>query len=158
MKLLITGTPGSGKTTLAKMLGKKLKLPVINEKDFALQNSIGKFNEENELEIPTAKLEKKINSYLSKSKGVIFEGHVLCETKIKVDKVLLVKVDPEELEARLEQRNYSMQKIMDNVFCEGIEYCAKQVRKRYSKGKIIVVDSKGSSGLTFRHALSLLKK
>ena len=125
MKILITGTPGCGKTTLAKGLAKKLKFECINEKDFALKNSIGEFNEENELEIPIKLFEKKMNNFLKTKKNIIIEGHTLCEMKLLVDLVILIKIDPEELQLRLEQRNYADLKIMDNVFCEGIEYCHK---------------------------------
>ncbi len=149
MNFVITGTPGCGKTTIANLLAKKLKLKVINEKDFALKNSIGFFNEENELEIPTNEFEKKANLYLSKNKGVILEGHTLCEMKLKVDKVILITIDPEDLEMRLIQRNYSDLKIMDNVFCEGIEYCKKKVSKNYANSKIIEIKSKPSTKDTF---------
>jgi len=158
MRLMVVGTPGCGKTTLAKLLGKKLKLKVINEKDFALQNSIGKFDDSNELEIPLKKFEKKANEFLSKNDNVLFEGHVICETKLKVDKVILIQVDPEELEFRLEQRHYSIDKILDNVFCEGIDYCKKYVQRNYSKNKIILVKSLSNPGLTFANALFLLQK
>ena len=116
MKILITGTPGCGKTTLAKGLAKKLKFECINEKDFALKNSIGEFNEENELEIPIKLFEKKMNNFLKTKKNIIIEGHTLCEMKLLVDLVILIKIDPEELQLRLEQRNYADLKIMDNVF------------------------------------------
>ncbi|MFA6268217.1 MAG: AAA family ATPase [archaeon] len=158
MKLLVSGTPGCGKTTLAKMLGDKLKLKVINEKDFALKNSIGEFNEENELEIPLEKFEKKANEFLKKNDNILFEGHVVCEAKLKVDKVILITVNPEELEARLEQRNYSFQKIMDNVFCEGIDYCKKHVLRNYPKNKIILIKSAQNPKSTFEQALFALKK
>ncbi|MFA5931114.1 MAG: AAA family ATPase [archaeon] len=156
MKLIVTGTPGCGKTTLAKALGKKLNLQVINEKDFALQQGIGKFNDENELEIPIKEFGKKVNKFLIKNKNIILEGHVVCETKLKVDKVILLKVDPEELQMRLEQRNYSEQKIMDNVFCEGIDYCKKQIEKNYSKKKIILIQSKSSEKMTLALAQKAL--
>ena len=156
MKLIITGTPGCGKTTLAKNIGEKLKLRVINEKDFALKNSIGKFNEENELEIPIKEFEKKANSFLTKNDNIIFEGHVLCEMKLKVDKVILITINPEELELRLEQRHYSIDKIMDNVFCEGIDYCKKHVLRNYSLKKVISIQSKQNQKATFSQAIAAI--
>jgi adenylate kinase len=156
MHLLVTGTPGVGKTTLAKNLGKKLKLKVINEKDFALQNSLGIFNDENELEIPLKAFEKKANAFLKKNKNVIFEGHTICEMKLDVDKIILIKMDPEQLEMRLEQRSYSPEKIMDNVFCEGIDYVKKHLLKNYKKKNIIEVISASSSKTTFAKVLLAL--
>ncbi len=153
MKIAITGTPGCGKTTLAKQLGEKYGLKVINEKDFALKNSIGKFNDENELEIPIDAFEKKVNAFLQKNDNVLFEGHVLCEAKLKVDFVLLITINPEELEARLEQRNYAPSKVMDNVFCEGIEYCKKHLLRNYPKDKILQITSKPAQKLTFAEAV-----
>lgn len=154
MKILITGTPGVGKTVLAKKLGKKFSYPVINEKDFSLKNNIGSFNEENELEIPLKLFEKKMNLYLKKTKNVIIEGHVLCEMKLDVDLVILIKINPEELQMRLSKRNYSEIKIMDNAFCEGIDYCKKKVLKNYKK--IVIINSKNSEKETFMSVMNVL--
>ena len=138
MNIAITGTPGTGKTTFATALAKKLNFKVLNEKEFALQNGIGKFVDD-EFEIPLDVFEKKANSFLAKNDNVIFEGHLLCEMKLKVDKIILITLNPEKLELRLELRQYSQEKIMDNVFCEGIEYCKKHVDRNYSK--VIKIES-----------------
>ncbi|MGI6589200.1 MAG: AAA family ATPase [Candidatus Iainarchaeum sp.] len=153
MNLLVTGTPGVGKTKVAKELSKILGLTWINEKDFALKNKIGSFNEDNELEIPVDQLEKKANSFLKNKKNIIFEGHVFCETKLKVDLVIVLKVSPEELESRLLSRNYSLVKVMDNVFCEGIDYCLKHAKKKFSKKKIIVINSDNDYRITVANCL-----
>ena len=158
MKLLITGTPGTGKTLVSKELGKLFNSKVINEKDFALKNKLGKFNDENELEIPLLPLQRKANAFLKKNKKVIFEGHVFCETKLNLDAIIVLKVNPEDLELRLEGRRYSPEKIMDNVFCEGIDYCLKHVKKNYNKNKIIIVNSNPIIKFTISNILGELTK
>jgi len=141
MRLAISGTPGSGKTTLSKALGKKLGFKVLNEKDFALKNRFGAFNDQDELEIPLGEFEKKANAYLEKNDNVILEGHTLCEMKLNVDKFIIITIDPDKLQLRLELRKYSEEKIMDNIFCEGIEYCKKHAKRNY-ESKLIIVESK----------------
>ena len=138
MRILITGTPGVGKTAIAKRLGAALGFKVVNEKEFALKEGIGEFDAaENELVVPLKKLEVRLNKFLAKHKDVIVEGHLLCEIKAKADAVVLLTCDPERLASRLELRGYNEVKIQDNVFCEGIGYCRKQVKRNYPKSRAI---------------------
>ncbi len=159
MKLAITGTPGTGKTVVAKQLSLALKCQSVNEKEFALENGLGKFDvQSNELVIDVKKLEKALNKWLEKQKKVIIEGHLLCETKLGVDFVVLLRVEPEMLEERLIRRSYSEEKVQDNVFAEGIDYCKKHVYRNYPPGKIIELFSQKTIKDTTDIILSELKK
>lgn len=143
MRICITGTPGTGKTTIAKALGLALKCPVLNEREFALKEGIGEFDpKENELVVPLEKLEASLNKMLGKQKSIIVEGHMLCEIKGKFDLVVLLRLNPERLAARLELRGYPEVKIQDNVFVEGIDYCKKHCIRNYGKGKIVEAENK----------------
>jgi broad-specificity NMP kinase len=55
-------------------------------------------------------------------------------------------------------RNYSFEKIFDNVFCEGIEYCKKHINRHYSTGKIAVVKSQTNFSDTVKEIISVLEK
>lgn len=142
MKILITGTPGVGKSSVAKIVAKKFNCVLINEKQFALERGIGKWDsDENELVVPLGKLKKELNKELKKRRNLVVEGHMLCEIKLGVDYAVLIRIDPELLELRLGKKRYLPEKIMDNVFCEGIDYCKKHLERNYPEEKIIEVYS-----------------
>lgn len=141
MRIVVTGTPGVGKTTIGRVLAKRLGIRrVVNETEFALSRNIGKWDRnENELVVPPAKLRAELNRELSKEKDILVEGHMLCEIKLKVDAVVLLRLHPELLEARLSAKGYRAEKVQDNVFCEGIDYCRKHAERNYGKKKITEV-------------------
>jgi len=143
MKLGITGTPGVGKTSVSKIIAENYHYLHLNEKQFALKKRIGEFDtEENELIVPLPQLEQKLNELLKKEKNLVVEGHMLCEIKAKFDYLILITCDPELLELRLDSRGYKAEKIQDNVFCEGIDYCKKHASRNYPKEKIIEIKSR----------------
>ncbi|MCR4336062.1 MAG: AAA family ATPase [archaeon] len=159
MQIGITGTPGVGKTSVSKLLGKAFNFKVFNEKEFALKEGIGEFDvTENELVVPLSKLKAKLNEFLKKEKNIIIEGHMLCEIKVNFDYLVLIKCNPEILEMRLEERGYKAEKIQDNVFCEGIDYCKKHSSRNYEKNKVIVIENRKSIKETIRLIIMEIEK
>jgi len=143
MRICITGTSGVGKSAVAKELGEALGHKVLNEKEFSLKEGIGEFDAaENEIVVPLEKLEPRLNKLLAKEKNIIVEGHMLCEIKGHFDFVVVLRLNPERLAARLELRGYRDEKVQDNVFCEGIDYCKKHALRNYPKGKIIEIENR----------------
>ncbi|MBU1120855.1 MAG: AAA family ATPase [archaeon] len=157
MKVIITGVPGSGKSILAKRLGKKLGMKVINEKSFSERKGIGK-KEKGELVVPLERLERELKKELEKKKSVIIEGHLLAEVRLPVEKVFLVRVNPEELEKRLRKRNYSELKTQENVFCEETNYLGKQLKKNYPKEKIVEIKSDKKINNTLGRIIKEIRK
>ncbi len=159
MRIMVTGSPGVGKTRIAKALGKSLKCRVVNEKEFAVEQAIGKWDSQNEeLVVPLGKLQKALNQVLGREKNLIVEGHLLCETKLKVDAVVVLRLHPELLQARLEGGGYIAEKIQDNVFCEGIDYCKKHILRRYPEKKVLEVECKKTIKETTNHIIRELEK
>ncbi|MEM4663111.1 MAG: AAA family ATPase [Candidatus Diapherotrites archaeon] len=159
MRLVITGSPGTGKTSIAKLLASKTNHKWINEMEFALSKKIGFWDKnENELVVPLSKLRKELLKELSSKENIIVEGHLLCEIKLPVDAVILLRVDPEVLCERLERKKYSASKIADNVFCEGIDYCKKNLLRRYPQSKIIEIKNESNINDIVKNILVELKR
>jgi adenylate kinase len=159
MRIVITGSPGVGKTSAARALGKRLKARVVNEKQFALEKKIGRWDsKEDELVIPIEPFARAVNKLLEREKSVILEGHLLCEVKLNADFVVLMRCHPEILESRLESRGYSAEKVQDNVFCEGIDYCKKRLAGNCPKGKLVEIESGKSIKETLERIIKGLKE
>ncbi len=131
MIIIITGTPGTGKTTVAKLLEKRLGIPVYDDK-IAGKGSVD-----------LRRLRMKAMAIVRREKDVIFEGHLYCEVKLPADRVFVLRTNPFALLKRLEERKWSRKKVMENVLAEALDYCLIKAEEKY--GNVIQIDTTNKS-------------
>ncbi len=135
MRILITGVPGVGKTTLSEKLAQKLKLKLFSDKDLLTSDMYTKTYTDgyfvNDVDI------QKFEKSLSKHKEGIFEGILFPETKIKFDIAVLLVLDEQVLRKRLKEREYNDVKIEDNVFSQNSRYLERLAKRKSSHFMII---------------------
>ncbi len=130
MKLIIiTGTPGVGKTDTSKILARELNAVHI---DLNKKVMNGKLTTKYDLKrkcyvADFDKISNRIKKEVEKFSGrtVILEGHyaVLVAEPKKIDSVFVLRCNPEELEDRLKDRGYPQKKIAENVLAEILGVC-----------------------------------
>jgi len=149
--IFITGTPCTGKTTIAsKLNGRLIKInDLARSHDFIL----GVDEDKGYQIIDIDKLSEHIYHLIQNSnETLIFEGHVshLCDG---ADKVIVLRVRPEILEKRLMKRNYSDDKIRENLEAEALGVCSAEAYDKYTD-KVYEVDV---SDLSIEKAVNLVK-
>ena len=121
-KIIITGVPGTGKTTLADAIGKHFMTKVIHITDYIIKNNLILEKKKDGTIIPKMdELRKKLND----ENGII-EGHLACEFKLRNSFVLVLRCDPEMLKKRLKARGYNTKKIQENYEAEALDYCTQK--------------------------------
>ncbi|MFA6213658.1 MAG: AAA family ATPase [Candidatus Micrarchaeia archaeon] len=146
--LLITGVPGTGKTTLARALSQKsgAALLEINE----LAELLGLYSHTDPSDgakvVRLPELARELTGAMdSEKKSIIAEGHLGCEAKLPVQKVLVLRCDPKELRQRLAPRSYPPQKLSQNALSEALDYCTVQSEKHYGARKVWEIDTTGKT-------------
>ena len=139
MKVIsITGTPGTGKSTLSKYLEKKLNFKRLDLHQYYKQISTGYDQSKKCYDIDLKKLEKLVKEK-SKENNLIVDSHISHLLK-KVDLCLVLTCsDLKKLEKRLKDRKYSQKKVRENLDAEIFQVCLNEAKEKVHK--IIVVDS-----------------
>ena len=127
----LTGTPGTGKTSLKKHLNKK----IISLSEYYEQASDGKTdNGEWIVDI------EKLDNILEDSDCNFFEGNFSHKLD-KIDKVIVLRCDPQILEKRLESRNYSKNKVRENLEAEAIGLIYSEAIEIQDRANVFQVDN-----------------
>ena len=127
----LTGTPGTGKTSLKKHLNKK----IISLSEYYEQASEGKTdNGEWIVDI------EKLDNILEDSDCNFFEGNFSHKLD-KIDKVIVLRCDPQILEKRLESRNYSKNKVRENLEAEAIGVIYSEAIEIIDKTNVFQIDN-----------------
>ena len=133
LRCALTGTPGTGKTSISKLLD----TDVVHLSDF-YESSSNERTDEGEWLIDLNLLDENIQA-LSKKEGV-FEGHTSHFLR-DMDQVIILRCDPIKLKQRLEQRDYSKEKLMENVEAEALNIIYTEALDYTVKEKIFQVDT-----------------
>jgi len=142
-KIVITGTPCVGKTTLAAELAKELDVPVVSVNDFATSNGYFTVKPgEAEKTVDVKKTGVELRKHLAAlPDGYVVEGHLACEFALPCDVVIVLRAHPSVLVKRYAERKYPKVKTDDNLLCELLDYCQTIAEFNYPKGKIVQIDN-----------------
>jgi len=145
MRIIVTGTPGTGKTVAAKAIAKQLRYPYLSlkkfTKDYNLRESYDK--ERKTYEVDTNKLVKELKKFLKNKKDIVIDGHLSHYLpKSYVDLCVVTKCSLKTLQQRLKKRRYSKAKIRENLDAEIFDVCLTEAKERGHKVKVIDTDKK----------------
>ena len=116
MRIALTGTPGTGKTTAARLLMNNY--PVYSVKALALDKGCAeRYPDEEELIVDTECLSMKLR--MMEEGDHIIDGHL--SHLLEPDIIIILRCHPEVLMKRLLPRGYSEEKLMENLEAEAID-------------------------------------
>jgi len=143
--IIISGTPGTGKTIVASILAKKINGLHIDLSKLVLKERLYK-EIDKERETVVADLNKLIPRLIeiikSTNSPIIIEGHYAEIVPASlVDVAIILRTHPNELEKRLKEKNFKKSKIRENIQAEILGVCSYNALNTYNKEKIYEIDT-----------------
>lgn len=124
----ISGSVGSGKTSLAKELSKNLNYKLINlnelANDFKIEDISDLQTFDFDLDKLLEKIEEDIKNYIKNNENIILEGHFVHEISSElINKLVIISRPLNLLKEEYIRRNYNENKIKDNLEVESFNLC-----------------------------------
>jgi len=157
MIIAVTGSVGSGKTTIAKKLARALKFKYVDVNLLIKKNKIHEeYDRTNKCYVvDTKKLNKFLIELIVKNENLILDSHLSHYLPEKyVDLCIVTLCDIEVLGRRLKKRKYSKSKLADNLEAEIFRACLFEAKK--NKHNVLVIDT--SEKFEIKDVVNYIKK
>ncbi|KAK1350987.1 AAA domain-containing protein [Hamiltosporidium tvaerminnensis] len=141
MKILICGTPGVGKSFISKKLHVDFLWPHIDLSEYIKSKKL--YDEYDQrydtFTFKSKKVRNSLNKYLQPLESYIIDTHtpeIVC--KIKFDIIFILKSSLNVLRQRYEIREYSEEKIQENLMCEIMNVVEEDCREIFGNTNVFV--------------------
>jgi adenylate kinase len=144
--ILITGTPAVGKTTISRLLARKLDALHIDLGELVKQENLtlGIDEERGTLIADVDKLTERVQEILEKTeKDAIIDGHYATDIirQENVNYVFVLRRSPDELQKTMETRGFKQQKIRENLEAEILDVCLSDALAFCNSKKVCEIDT-----------------
>ena len=138
MKIAVTGTPATGKTSVAKILAEKLGFRYINLNKFAKEKKLfsGYDRKRKCNVVDIEKMRKEIKKI---QEDLVMDSHYSHE--MPFDVVVVLRTNPRELRKRMERKGWWKEKIEENIEAEIMEICKSEALERLGNKKMIEIQT-----------------
>jgi len=149
--IIITGTPGTGKSTHAHLLSEESPIPLrhINVGDLVKERGLheGYDQEWQSYTVDEDKLLDELEP-LASAGGIVLDWHT-CEMFPErwADLVVVLRCDHTRLWERLEKRGYPLKKIQENNEAEIMEVVLEEARSSYPAEIVVELNSESMEDL-----------
>lgn len=154
---ILTGTPGTGKSTLADRLERE-GFFILRINDVVEEQGLWSKKENGSKVADLRGLKRALVSIARKNKGkrIVVEGHLACEFSLPADFCVVLRSDPRVLLKRMNGRKYGKEKISENLQSEVLDYCTQLSEKNYSC-PVYEIDSSSSVSKSMKSLFRLVK-
>ncbi len=135
--ILLTGTPGVGKTSVAKRFSSIYNYKYINLNEFSKKYII-KYDSERETYIVDLDKVKDELRKITENNNYIIESHI--SHFMDGDFVIVLRLDPKILMERLKIRGYKKKKIVENIEAEILDVCLVESIEVHGLNKVYEID------------------
>ena len=124
--IIIAGTPGTGKTTVAKSLSTIIEAKILSLNEIAISEEFS-FDYDDQREAIIVDFKKFLPFVIKKIRKIEYENpkYLIIESHFSdiipdkyIDFIFILRCDPDELVKRLKRRNYNKKKITENAQAE----------------------------------------
>lgn len=135
MRVAVTGTPGSGKTTALEQLSTDLTVVHLNEVIREEDLTEG-YDEERESVVTDL---DAVAQWLHGRDDVIFESHLA--HYFDADRVVVLRCHPETIEERLADRDESGESVRENAESEALDIILSEAVERHGEAQVYEIET-----------------
>jgi adenylate kinase len=146
--LLILGTPGAGKTTLAKGLSRKLGHPMVDIGVLVKKEKLyrGYDKARKTYVIDPLRVKRWLQSVIEDGDTILathFIGNMIPSRWVKV--AIVLRLDPLVLYRRLRSKAWSQGKVWENVESELVDVCMIEAVRAFGKKRVFEINTTSKS-------------
>lgn len=145
--IAVSGTPGTGKSTFAREFTRRLDYKLIDLNKVVEENGIYELDSDDTMVVDPEDLADVFDKIFSKeTKNLFIDGHLsYLLTDEQVDDLIVLRTNPNVLRKRLRKRNYSNDKLSDNLESEALGVILGEAIQIHDVDKIYEIDTTNRS-------------